>query len=58
MVITRFGISDQFSYPVQKFMLKSDTPKNGTSLIGLYRSAPGVGREVESIWQGQNNEMS
>ena len=33
-------ISDQFSYPVQEFMLKNDTLKNGTSRIGLYGSAP------------------
>ena len=25
IVITRFGISDQFSYPVQEFILKNDT---------------------------------
>ena len=40
IIITRFGISDQFSYPVQEFMLKNDTLKNGTSRIGLYGSAP------------------
>ena len=39
IVITRFGISDQFSYPVQEFMLKNDTLKNLTSRIGLYGSA-------------------
>ena len=37
-----FGISDQFSYPVQEFMLKNDTLNNGTSRIGLYGSAPRV----------------
>ena len=40
IVVTHFGISDQFSYPVQEFMLKNDTLKNGTSRIGLYGSAP------------------
>ena len=40
IVVTRFGISDQFSYPVQEFTLKNDTPKNGTSCIGLYGSVP------------------
>ena len=39
IVITCFGISEQFSYPVQEFMLKNDTLKNGTSRIGLYGSA-------------------
>ena len=43
IIITRFGISDQFSYPVQEFMLKNDTLKNGTSRIGLYGSAPPPG---------------
>ena len=38
--MTSFGISDQFSYPVQEFMLKNDTLKNGRSRIGLYGSAP------------------
>ena len=28
------------SYPVQEFMLKNDTLKNGMSHIGLYGSAP------------------
>ena len=28
------------SYPVQEFMLKTDTLKNGMSRIGLYGSAP------------------
>ena len=28
------------SYPVQEFMLKTDTMKNGMSYIGLYGSAP------------------
>ena len=28
------------SYPVQEFMLKTDTLKNGMSHIGLYGSAP------------------
>ena len=41
MVITRFGISDEFSYPVHEFMLKNDALENGTSHIGLYGSAPG-----------------
>ena len=40
IVITRLGISDQFSYLVQEFMLKNDTLENGTSRIGLYGSAP------------------
>ena len=31
-----------FSYPVQEFMLKDDTLKNGTSRIGFYGSAPPV----------------
>ena len=43
MIITRFGISDQFSYPVQEFMLINDTLKNGTSRTGLYGSAPHPG---------------
>ena len=33
------GISDQFSYPVQEFMLKNYTLKNGTSHNGLYGRA-------------------
>ena len=40
IVLTLFGISDQFSYLVQEFMLKNDTLKSGTSRIGLYGSAP------------------
>ena len=40
MFITRFGISDQFSYPVQEFMLTNDTLKNGMSRMDLYGSAP------------------
>ena len=36
IVITCFGTSDQFSYPVQEFMLRNDTLKNGTPRIGLY----------------------
>ena len=40
IVVTRFGISDQFLYPVQEFTLKIDTPKNRTSCIGLYESVP------------------
>ena len=28
------------SYPIQEFMLKTDTLKNGMSRIGLYGSAP------------------
>ena len=43
IVITCFGISDQFSYPVKEFMLKNDTLENGTSRIGLYESTPGGG---------------
>ena len=39
-MIIRFGISDQFSYPVKEFMLKNDALKNGTSCVGLYGSAP------------------
>ena len=35
VVITSFGISDQFSYPVQEFMPKNDTLKNRTPRIGL-----------------------
>ena len=42
--MTCFGISDQFSYPVQEFMLKNCTQKNGTSRIGLlFKSPPLVG---------------
>ena len=40
IIISHFGISDQFSYLAQEFMLKNDTLKNGTSCIGLYGSAP------------------
>ena len=40
IVITRFGISDQFSCLVQEFMLRKDTLKNGTSRLGLYGAAP------------------
>ena len=41
IVITCFGISDQFSYPGQELiMLKKVTLKNGTSRIGLYGSVP------------------
>ena len=32
IIITRFGISDQFSYQIQEFILKNDTPENGTSV--------------------------
>ena len=38
-----FGISDQFSYQVQEFMLKNDTLKNGTSHIGSYGKCPPPG---------------
>ena len=35
----RIPPSDQFSYPVQEFMLKNDTLKNGKSRIGFHGSA-------------------
>ena len=44
--MTRFGISDQFSYPVQEFTLKNDTLKNGTSHIGLYGTPPGQNNQI------------
>ena len=34
-VITHLGILNQFLYPVQKFRLKIDTLKNGTSRMGV-----------------------
>ena len=40
IIINFFGVSDQFSYPVQEFMLKNDTLENGTSRTSLYGSAP------------------
>ena len=38
--MTCLGISDQFLYPVQQFVLKNDTQKNGTSRIGLLMEVP------------------
>ena len=67
--MTCFGISGQFSYPVQEFMLKNDTQKNGTSRIGLHGNAPpppdvfngkskNTGKDVESdgLFEEQNNK--
>ena len=40
IVITCFGISDQFSYSVQELMLKNDTLKSSTSRIFLWKCPP------------------
>ena len=53
IVITCFGISDQFSDPVQEFMLKNDTLKNGTSRIGLYESANWI-FEIDDVSPSDN----
>ena len=42
IIIAYFRISDQFSYPVQEFILKNDTLKDGPSSASLYGGALGV----------------
>ena len=54
--MTCFGMSDQFSYPVQEFKLKNDTQKYDTSCIDSYMemSPPPPSPPGRIQWQKQN----
>ena len=49
IVIICFGICDQFSYPVQEFLLKNNTLKNGTSRISLNAGVTGPNAKSDGI---------
>ena len=55
--ITCLETFDQFLYPVQEFRLKIDILKNGTSHIGLYGSAPSLGKRSLTFKNSMSSKL-